>query len=196
MIRAGIAASTFILSSILIQAELVYLFPFTGLGRIIAIPLAIILTAGIAAAYLYGFKTNKIFKSYPLLIAIPILLIVCFVNLQVYKQEYRPPVLSQLKNYIQVYYNYDQIVFEDIYIPRSNPDYQHQEGYLPRYVAALHKFQDQIPYDSTYSIYLEKDRNIVYANNYDPILTSKKEIKEKLKTGAEKKFYELLEKKY
>lgn len=196
MIKAGIAASIFILSSFLIQIELVYLFPYTGLGRIITIPLAILLTVGIAAFYFFGVLTNKTLKSYPVLTAIPTFFLVCFINLQIYTQEYRPSVVSQIKNYIQVYFNYNEIVFEDIYIPRSNPDYQYQEGYLPRYVAALHKFQDQIPYDSTYSIYLEKDRNITYVSGYNPILTSKNEIKEKLKTGAERIFYELLENKF
>ena len=196
MIKKAIATVLLLIIVFLLPSLLVYLFPYTGLGRIIALPIIVLISINVVIGYYFLVSKNETYKKYPLFSALIALISILLINLVFYPQESRQTILTQTKNYIVTYNNYDGIVFEDIYIPRDNYLYIHQSDSLQRYIAALHKFQDQIPYDSTYSIYLEADRNIIYANEYDPILTSKEEIREKLKTGAEKLFYDILEFRY
>lgn len=196
MIRVFIASSLLTLVAFIFPAILVYLFPYTGLGRIIALPFIIIFSLGVVIGYFYLTKKEEKVKNYPLLSTIVALICIVLINLVLFPQENRPSILTQLNNYINVYQNYDEIIFEDIYIPQNDSRFIHNKDSLQRYVAALHKFQTEIPYDSAYSIYFAEDRFFVNGKEVNPILTSKNDIPIKLKTGAEKVFYDILNFRY
>jgi|GEM_PF-2448198 hypothetical protein len=180
------------LISFVIQYLLIYLFPYTGLSRLLAIPFCIFLSAIVAAVYYYGVKFYSTFQDHPNLYGLLTLVLVIFLNIQLYVQEFRPSIWSQIYSYSKVYLNYDTIKYDDLFIPRDRQDYMRTPGELPKYVAALHKFRNKIPYDGSYSIYLVRETPVSDPSDYDPVLYSSEEIYSKLDTGAEKQFYRIL----
>lgn len=119
--------------------------------------------------------------------------ILVIVTLQTFPQENHPPIPSQLYGFFEVFFKYDEIKYSDIYIPKEFPNFRSHSNLGPKYIAAIHKFQDSIPYDGSYSIYLDEERNISHIYGYDPILRSREEIHTKLQFEIEKVFYGLLD---
>lgn len=141
-----------ILPSLLLLVLLIDLFPYTGLGRIISIPVTVIMNSLIILVCLT--TTNKL-----LWIKITKILTTFFITIWItialYPQEFNPPVLVQSKNAIRAIQEVDNITREDL---KTNGNVNN-----PRYVVALYKYRDEILIDGTYQLY---QRENVYFYNY------------------------------
>ena len=182
-----------VLVSIVLQSLLIYLFPYTGLSRILSIPLCILLSSFIAAAYYYGVKFYSTFQNYSALFGFISFLVIVVLNIQFFPQESRLSVWQKIACYSTVYVNYENVEYDDIFIPKENLNYAHEPCEAQKYVAALQKYKDKIPYDGSYSLYLVRETPVSDPYDYDPVLHSSTEIYSKLNTGAEKQFFRILE---
>lgn len=168
------------------------MFPYTGLAIMIMLPLSLIATLILISAYYFCVRNISFFQKHSWSIGVLTVLLVSVINIHLFPQEYRPPVWQQLSSYYQTYNQYHQLEYQDIYIPRMFPDFKHSKGKLENYVGALHKYRDNIPYDSTYSIYLSHERPGMKQQGEKDILKSEDDILNKLDTGAERLFYKIL----
>ena len=165
-----------VLVSIVLQSLLIYLFPYTGLSIILTVPLCILLSSFIAA--LFGFLS---------------FLAIVILNIQFFPQESRLSVWQKSACYSTIYMNYENVEYNDIFIPRENLNYIHEPCEAQKYVAALQKYKNNIPYDGSYSLYLVRETPVGDPSDHDPVLHSSTEIYSKLNTGAEKQFFRILE---
>lgn len=196
MEKRAVIVICMIIVSILLQNALLYLFPHTGLERILMVPFCIFISFVIA--FTYYFVVNKFlhFRKNENIYGIISLILIAFLNIHLFAQDSQKSVWQHLSCYTQVFIKYSDIEYNDIFIPRENPYFTHDNCEYQKYTAALHKFQDQIPYDGSYSIY-NKQRN--YYNSYgeiDPVLESQEEIYTKLRIGADQVFFKLLTSRY
>ncbi|WP_421774386.1 hypothetical protein [Gracilimonas sp.] len=178
--------------SIVLQSLLIYLFPYTGLSRILSVPICILLSSFIAAAYYYGVKFYSIIESYSALLGFLSFLVIVILNIQFFPQESSLSVWQKIACYSTVYVNYENVEHDDIFIPRENLNYAHKPCEAQKYVAALQKYKNEIPYDGSYSLYLVRETPVSDPSDYDPVLHSSTEIYSKLNTGAEKQFFRIL----
>ncbi|WP_379159488.1 hypothetical protein [Paenibacillus sp. sgz5001063] len=138
-----------LLPTILLLVSLIYLFPYTGLGRIVSIPSTIIINSLVILLCL--FISNKVLWiniSKTLITN----LITIWITIAGYPQESDPPVLVQSKNAIHAIQEIDNITKEDLNV---NGDVS------PRYVVALYKYRDEILSDGTYQLY-QRDNEYFY----------------------------------
>lgn len=122
---------------------LIKLFPYTGLGRITALPVIFILNSIII---LFGLLLSQRvakgarFKRWSITLILTILTTIAF-----YPQEFNPHIGIQSTNAVMAIKDYDQITIEELNVKGNVNN--------PRYVVALYKFKDQIPLDGTYKVY-------------------------------------------
>ncbi len=190
--KALFSAIFIVIVSVHLQILFVYLFPYTGLGRIIAIPFNIGMSAIISMFYYYAVKTGESAKKYPVLISIPVLILVMFLNAQMFTQVDGIPITQKIKGYINVFQNYENVRYEDIYITNERENYSLNPVLEAKYIAALQKYKDQIPRDGSFGLYnFREDLSVSPTNK--KILKGNTKIENLLKTGAEKEFFKLLE---
>ncbi|WP_229522420.1 hypothetical protein [Paenibacillus monticola] len=141
-----------LLPTVLLLVLLIYLFPYTGLGRIISIPSTIIINSLIILLCLV--ITNKVLwiKISKILMTI---VITIWITIAGYPQEFNQSVLVQSKNAIHAIQAIDNITKEDLNVDGNVNN--------PRYVVALYKYRNEILNDGTYQLY---QRDNVYFYNY------------------------------
>ncbi|OKP94389.1 hypothetical protein [Paenibacillus sp. P46E] len=141
-----------LLPTILLLVSLVYLFPYTGLGRIVSIPSTIIINSLVIVLCL--FISNKVLwiKISKTLITI---LITIWITIAGYPQEFNPPVLAQIKNAINAVQAIDSITKKDLNVNGNVSN--------SRYVVALYKYRDEILDDGTYQLYQQD--NVYFYNS-------------------------------
>lgn len=161
------------------------LFPWVGLKAIIAFPMIYIICLAIIISGVV--LTKKIKLQSQIVVWVTIFLLNSLIAAHLYPQEFRPTVYKQIKFSINVIKNYDRIVKEDIELFRES-EYNPYDKSVPddkeRYIAALHKFRNEINRDGSVFIYGEKDKPILENTN----------IENHLETGQEKLLWWALEK--
>ncbi len=145
---------------------LIEFFPYTGLGRIVTIPLtflANIIIVGISMLITYRKKWFVITKvSLTVIITIAI-------TISMYPQDSGRSVVQQVRQAAQAIQQID-------HLDRSHlryDDYHHEA----EYVVALYKFRNEIPLDGTYYLYDSENENS-YLHDY--AIYHKQDIPKKL----------------
>jgi hypothetical protein len=185
--------TTFILLtfSILLQYFLLELFPFTGLARIVTVPLTIVIT--LFLIYLFYITYLRDLVNFYLIFPLSIILIL-FIHITLYPQEENKiTLIDHIEGYYFAYSTYDDIEEKALYYPIKLDNWHHNKKIFATYIAALYKYQNKLPLDGNYSIYLRHLRkNIIYVYEQDFFIRNKKDIFNKLDSKAEKTFYEIL----
>lgn len=185
--RFFVTSGTFIAISMWIF-QLGKLFPFTGFGAIISIPLIFILIFFILF-FTYKLTINASTKSI-FIVNIIVGLFLIFISTAIYPQDGRTSPINQISNSIKAILNYEKSTIADLKLPYEEQD---AVDYEERYIVALYKFQDYIVNDSLYNLYREDKANII-ETTYEPKIKSKNEIFQKLKTGKDKSIWWVLTK--
>ncbi len=192
ILKAFVIAVLMVFLSIILQMLFVYLFPYTGLGRIISIPMSIGLSIVVSIIYFFSIYTIESEKKYPILISIPVLILVIFLNAQLFPQDNGAPITVKLRSYISAYQDYESIKYDDIYLTNDRDNYVLSRDIEARYIAALQKFESEIPRDGSFSLYNFREDSSASPSDKN-ILIEGTDIQTLLKTGAEKEFFKLLE---
>ncbi|TCZ79384.1 hypothetical protein E0485_05850 [Paenibacillus albiflavus] len=139
-----------ILPTLLMFYILIELFPYTGLGRIVALPMIFVINTVIIACGLAISK--KIKKQYRIVIWTGIIILTISISILSYPQESGPHIVTQTKHAVIAIENYENITKDDLEIIENsstkklvNPD--------ERYVVALYKYKHELPLDGTYKMY-------------------------------------------
>ncbi|UOK42215.1 MULTISPECIES: hypothetical protein [Flavobacterium] len=161
------------------------MFPWTGLAAIIFVPVIYII--GILIILL-GMRISKNKKfAYFFFIWITIIALNTLLAINMYPQEFRPSVTNQIKFTFQVVTNFDSITEDDLKLCMLD-DFNRYDCQIKnsreRYVAALYKYQLNIPRDGN---------NFLYGRTDNPIMKMT-DIKSNLATGQDKLIWWLLEK--
>jgi len=151
-------------STILLIVILVNFFPYTGLGRVLAIPAIIIFNSIIILASIAIPKKGLLRAISRVVITI---LITIGITIYFYPQEFNSSVMSQTRDAIRAIYDFDRISKDDL---NANGNIHN-----PVYVVALFKYRDEIPLDGTYQLYEHEDTYF-----YDYSINSLEEIGSKL----------------
>lgn len=140
------------LPSVFLQVVLINLFPYTGLERIITIPLTVVVNLMITIICILLIKRKKSGKCLTITFALSLTIVV---TVGLYSQEFNPPILVQSINAVGAIQDYNQIHRSDL---ESN-------GHLndPRYVVALYKYKDDLLDEGIYQLY---QRENVYFYSY------------------------------
>ncbi|WP_053367685.1 hypothetical protein [Bacillus sp. FJAT-27245] len=138
----GMAA---ILPTFIMIELLTRLFPYTGLERILAIPLILYINLALVAAAIFltrkGTSSSRNKLVWPVIILLTLITTIAF-----YPQESSPHVAAQIWSSLAALKNYNQIKPKDI-----------EKVDEEAYVVALHKFQKDIPLNGTFYLYGRKD---------------------------------------
>jgi hypothetical protein len=162
---------------------LIKLFPYTGLGRIIALPLAFILNSSVI---ILGIVITRNLKHTRYTLSwISIVLLTVLNTIVIYPQESRPNISKQILYSISAINNFDHSPLADLELPLSESSIK---GGHERYVVALYKYRQQIPLDGTYYIYRESS-----SYYFDTSIKSIDELPTKL-IGNDKLIWWFLEK--
>ncbi|MHA6534602.1 hypothetical protein [Paenibacillus sp. BAC0078] len=146
-----------LLPTVLLLVLLIYLFPYTGLGRVVSIPVTIFMNSLVILLCLVITKKVLWIKISKILITI---LITIWITIACYPQEFNPPVLVQSKNAIHAIQEIDNITKEDLNVNGNVNN--------PRYVVALYKYRDEILNDGTYQLY-QQDNEYFYDYSIDDV---------------------------
>ncbi len=130
---------------------LIVLFPYTGLGRIVALPIifilnTIIIILGIYVKHKYNHQRNILAWS-------TIVLLTIINSVLFYPQESGPSVTKQVWYSVYAINNFDNSTISDLDLPLS--DKSDLNGKPERYVVALYKYRQHIPLDGSFQIYRE-----------------------------------------
>lgn len=160
--------------TILLLYVLVYLFPYTGIERIVALPAIFFINTTII--FIVMIKSYSLKKHRRIIIWIFTILLTIFLSIAMYPQEHNPHVIKQMGNSISTIKEYDRIseVELDLSSAQNNSSMDNQ-SVEDRYVVALYKFKDQIPLDGTYNLYQQESTYF-----YDTTIRSIDEISDKL----------------
>ncbi len=160
------------------------LFPWTGLKAIIVLP--VIYGIFIAIIILGVFLTRNINSKFRIAIWSIIFLVNSLIAASMYPQEFRPTVLKQIVYTLTVVKNYQEITKEDLILYIEDEYYPYDKS-VPddreRYVAALHKFKNEIKKDGSQFLFGKKDK---------PILKDT-DIQANLETGQDRLIWWLLQ---
>ncbi len=172
-----------------IQLMLITLFPYSGTGYLISIPLSITITSIIIFAYYWLCERIMFVNKFSFIFATICLLFIAFINLEVHVPEGEPSARVQIQEYTRVLFDYNNIDCSELTNPVTTQGRHRMAGGAQRYVGVIHKCRDTINYDGRYAIYNR-------SNSERHILRSPDQIQEKLETPSERYFYSLLEKWY
>jgi hypothetical protein len=143
---------------------LIELFPYTGLGRIIALPFIFILNFVIIILGII--LTNKLTSGHKIWVWFVIVLLTVTNTVTFYPQEFRPSVPKQVWYSVTAIKNYDNSTLSDIDLQKNG-----KEGAFEQYVVALYKYRQKIPLDGSFHI---------YGNDYSPPIRNIDEIPQNL----------------
>ncbi|RDU37017.1 hypothetical protein DRW41_10005 [Neobacillus piezotolerans] len=138
----GMAAilPTFILIELLTR-----LFPYTGLQRILAIPLILYINLALVAAAI--FLTRKGTARSVTKLVWPVIILLTFITtIAFYPQESSPHVAAQIWSSLTALKNYNELKPEDM-----------EKDDEETYVVALYKFRKEIPLDGDFYLYGRDD---------------------------------------
>ncbi|MBD0384696.1 hypothetical protein [Paenibacillus sedimenti] len=166
-----------LLPTLLMFYILIELFPYTGLGRIVALPFIFIINLTIISL---GFIITRNLKRHRYFMAwFGIILLTMFISTALYPQESRPHVFVQMGYGFSAIKQYDQALSTDLDLVLSTNSKRDVKNPEERYVVALYKYRDQIPLDGTYHIYRDNENgSIPYWRN--TIVNSLDEIPSRL----------------
>ncbi|MGR6129388.1 hypothetical protein [Paenibacillus sp. SER-28] len=145
-------ASIALLPTICLFQILIELFPYTGLGRIVALPLVFILNATLIISVIHLIR-----KLSPLccaLILVPTILLSIWNTILFYPQEFSPSIPKQIKYSISAIQHYDDLTLADWEGYTYSPS---RSGESERYVVALYKYKHRVPLDGTAYFYNDID---------------------------------------
>lgn len=128
---------------------LIVLFPYTGLGRIVALPNIFILNTIIIILGIY--ITRKLNHRRNNFAWIAIVLLTVINTVVFYPQESSPSVTKQVLYSVSAINNFDNSPISDLDLPLSD-DFD-LKGESERYVVALYKYRQQIPLDGSFHTY-------------------------------------------
>lgn len=139
------------LPSILLQIALIKLFPYTGLGRIISIPVTIFInTMLIIVCVIFTYKYRK-----KVLIITTTLFLTLTLTVGLYPQESGPSIINQSMKAVKAIQDFDYITREDLKTSGNSDN--------PQYIVALYKFKDELLSEGVYQLYQKEN---VYFYNY------------------------------
>ena len=141
-----------ILPSVLLQLALIKLFPYTGLGRVVSIPVTVLINS---LFIIVCMTLNKKKYGKKVLNITVVLLLTLSLTVGLYPQEFNPPIIVQSIQAVNAIQDFDHITREDL---KTNGDLNN-----PRYVVALYKFKDELLSEGVYQLY---QRENVYFYNY------------------------------
>ncbi|MVO99553.1 hypothetical protein [Paenibacillus lutrae] len=176
MKRAVVCGLATLLISVTMIILMVQLFPYTGLGRIIAIPMTIVVNSAIIALGI--FLSRKMELPQFVIIWTLIIVITASNTITFHPQENSPSVYKQIGHSISAVKHNDEIKLFSLYKPieshdaeKLSPDKQTPQ----EYIVALHKFRFEIPLDGSFVL----DESV---NKYgvDPAIRNIEEISDKL----------------
>ncbi|WP_256873628.1 hypothetical protein [Paenibacillus kribbensis] len=131
---------------------LITLFPYTGLGRILVLPLVFILNAVLIISVIYLIR-----KLGPLcytLVLLPFILLSIWNTIYFYPQEFSPSIPKQISYSISAINHYDDLTMVDweryTFTANGNGDSE-------RYAAALYKYKHRVPLDGSLYFYNDTD---------------------------------------
>lgn len=128
------------LPSISLQLVLINLFPYTGLGRIVSVPVTVIInTLLIIACKIFTRKHGK-----KVLIITVTLFITLTLTVGLYPQESSPPIYVQTMQAVKAIQDFDYTTREDL---KTNGNLEN-----PKYIVALYKFKDEILSEGVYQL--------------------------------------------
>lgn len=160
--------------TILLLYILVYLFPYTGLKRIVALPAILIINSTIILIVMV--KSSSLKKPIRIITWMLTILLTMFLSIAMYPQEHDPHVFKQMSNSISTIKEYDRISETELDLSRAyKNNVIDNHSVEDRYVVALYKLKDQIPLDGTYQLY---QRESTYY--FDTTITNINEIPDKL----------------
>lgn len=176
MKRIFISSVATILITVIMIILMVQLFPYTGLGRIITIPMTIVVNLAIIASGI--FLTRKVKLLQFVIIWIVIVIITASNTITFHPQEYSPSVYKQIGHSISVIKHYDEIEKSSLYKPIESQDVEKQsldKQTSQEYIVALYKFRDEIPLDDSFVLDESLEKYGV-----DPAIRNIEEISDKL----------------
>ncbi|WP_052723641.1 hypothetical protein [Paenibacillus wulumuqiensis] len=152
------------LPGIILTMLLIKFFPYTGLARIVSIPVTLFINTFIVLGCLLIPYWKRWFTIFKIVVAVSLTI---WVTIAFYPQESSPPITIQAREAISAIGNIDNMTRKDL-------DPSNQE-LRDNYVVALYKFKNEIPIDGTYQLY---GRDNVYFYEYS--IHSLKDIPSKL----------------
>ncbi|WP_316569098.1 hypothetical protein [Neobacillus sp. YIM B06451] len=142
--KVVLKAMAAILPTFILIELLVRLFPYTGLVRILAIPLILSLNIAFVAAAIFLTRKGTVLRN---LLVWPVAILLTLITTTFfYPQESSPHVAVQIRDSITALKNYNGIKPEDL-----------EKDDEETYVVALYKFRKEIPLDGTFYLYGRKD---------------------------------------
>ncbi|KOP67335.1 hypothetical protein AMS62_20355 [Bacillus sp. FJAT-18019] len=163
-----------VIPTISLLCVLVYLFPYTGLERIVALPAIFIINSTII--FIVMAKSNSLKKPKRIITWMLAILLTMFLSIAMYPQEHNPHVFKQIGNSISTLKDYDRISEMELDLSSAyKKNSIHNQSVEDLYVVALYKFKNQIPLDGTYHLY---QRESTYF--FDTTIRSIDEISDKL----------------
>ncbi|MCH8556313.1 MAG: hypothetical protein LAT84_00765 [Balneolia bacterium] len=169
-----------------IQLMLITLFPYSGTGYLISIPLSITITSVVLFAYYWLNERIHFFSRFNYVFATIALLFIGFINLEVHVPEGEPSARVQVQEFVRVALDYENIQCTELSNPVTTAGQHRMAGGAQRHVAVLHKCQDQIRYDGSFSVYNR-------TNSPRHVVTNANQIQEKLETPSERYFWGFLD---
>lgn len=130
------------LPSVLLMFVLFTLFPHTGLGRILTVPATLLVNLLIAVAVVVIPYQKLWFR---ILKFISVTVLTCWITIAWYPQDSMISIEEQTQEMVRAVQDIDNITRDDLVDRARFED--------PRYVVALHKYLDEIPFDGTYQLY-------------------------------------------
>jgi hypothetical protein len=154
IISQGKVLGIALLPTLILFFILIQLFPYTGLERIVALPLIFCLNATIIFVAITLLK-NSNNLHYKLVLGVIVLLTI-IITVALYPQPGGPSVFKQIANSISAINQYDQITIQGLNLPLEKT-YSSHNGDPERYVVSLYKYRKDIPLDGSYHIYRENE---------------------------------------
>ncbi|WP_458125951.1 hypothetical protein [Paenibacillus sp. Z3-2] len=173
-----------LIPTILLLFVLFQLFPYTGIVVIVVFPIILLMNAALIYAILKKADKNhaRITKRrYALTLSLTMCLVIAL-----FPQSSGAHIVVQATDGFNAIQHLDDITVDDLKLKKDKSGYVIGDS-SERYVAALYKFQQEIPMDGSFHIY-ERDGN----PKFDPVITELGQIPDKL-SGFHKVMWWVLE---
>ncbi|NGZ77683.1 hypothetical protein [Saccharibacillus alkalitolerans] len=163
--NAALSVLLFMLPSFLLLFVLFDFFPNTGLGRILSTPATLLVNLLITMA-LVLLPYRKLW--FRIVRGVVVIVCTCWITIAFYPQEFSPPIEEQAAEAVRAIRDIDTVTRNDLVDRARFED--------PRYVVALHKYLDEIPFDGSYQLYRHPN---THTDNYT--ISKRSDIVRKLK---------------
>jgi len=171
---------------ITVQVMLISLFPYSGTGFLVAIPLSTIITSMIVFTYYWLTEQVHFLNKHSLYFGTVAILMILYVNLEVHQPEGELSARIQIQHYGIVLLNYNSLECDQLWFMNEPRDWSQIPGKIPAYVGLVHKCKDQIPVDGSFQLYDRPNSPAYTIRNVNT-------IQAKLDSNAERFFYNMLD---